>query len=48
MTTIIDAEKDTFDEVALFGAMGYYIAVSRGGASSWNVKDLNKGMLWTG
>jgi len=36
---IIDAQDDFFDEVALHGMMTYYIAVSRAGESSWNLKE---------
>jgi len=36
---IIDAKDDTFDEAALQGMMTYYIAVSRAGDASWNLKE---------
>ena len=42
MISIIEKEDDTFDEPALYRAVTYYIAVSRGGDSCFGDKDLNK------
>jgi hypothetical protein len=39
MISIIEDEKDFFDEMSLYRAITYYIAVSRGGERWWNFNE---------